>query len=133
MDNYYKVCPSILSLAPKGYQQVPSNCGCPAMISDGRIFTEYINSKRVDEYIKKLNGIARDDDFRMMLQKNGRKMLDNEWKYYRTNESCDPTFCVHNYSSRVSPATFPKEMDDYNKRYTGKSICEKFADYRLNP
>jgi len=133
MDNYYKICPSVLSLAPKGYQRIPSNCGCPAMLSDARIFTEYVNSKRVDEYIKNLNGIVRDDDFRMMLQKSGKRMLDNEWKYYRTNDSCDPKFCVHNYSSRVSPTTFPVEMNDYNNRYSGKSICENFSDYRLNP
>lgn len=132
MDNYYKICPVKISDQLPKFARVPSNCGCPAMMSDGKIYTEYRNAKRVDEYIKDLNGIDRDDEFRMMLQQNAQKMLNNEWNYLKNNNSCSSTICVHNYPTRVDQATFVEEMKNYNNRYGGVSKCSKLDDIRMN-
>ena len=35
-----------------------------------------------------MNGIVRDDDYRLFLQTNGNTLRDSEWLYLRQNYSC---------------------------------------------
>lgn len=116
MDNYFQTCP------PK--------------MSDGRLFTDYRTAVRREEYIKYVNKILRDDDYRMFLQQGAEKIMDNEWKFLKQNNSCFVNECVHNYPTRVIPEMFNQEKRNYdmlaNKSRNIKFECKNMNDYRLN-
>jgi hypothetical protein len=107
----------------------------PAVMSDGRTFTDYKSETRRNEYIKYTNDIRRDDDYRMFLQKNGKELMDKEFSSFKggDNEYRD---CVHNYPTRSLPHLFAAEMNDYNalsdpNHKVDPSKCTVFKDYRL--
>lgn len=104
---------------------------CPPKMEDGRFLQEFRSDTRVNEYIKYINKIYRDDDYRTFLQKNGDKILENEWKYLRNNNSCWENNCVHNYPTRVNPPWFVEERVKYDTRYVKSYPCEKHPDFRL--
>ena len=114
MDNYYATCP------PK--------------MSDGRHITDYTESTLKDEQIKHINGIIRDDEYRLFLQQNGATILDREWDYMKSNNSCWLNECVHTYPTSMYPGWFTEENSRYNalaepnrdQRYE----CKKQVDYR---
>lgn len=116
MDNYFK--------------------NCPPVMSDGRHFTDYKSDTRRNEYIKYINDVLRDDDYRMLLQCNGTKFMDKEWDYYTKKMSCWENTCVHNYPTRVLPQFFPQELQAFNDSMNPskpklKNTCPVFRDYRL--
>lgn len=115
MDNYFK--------------------NCPAVMSDGRVFTDYKTATRTNEYIKYINGIIRDDDYRMLLQQNGEKFLDADWKFQKQKMYCREVACVHKYPTRTLPQYFPLERRDYdalsNPKIQHVNTCPKYSDYRL--
>jgi hypothetical protein len=108
--------------------------GCPAKMSDARLFTDYRTPTRREEYIKYINGIVRDDDHRMFLQGNADVIMDKEWDYYRQNHSCWMSECIHTYPTRVYPPLFVEERIKYdnlsnpNRKVIYK--CTPKADYR---
>lgn len=108
--------------------------GCPAMMSDGRLFTDYRTSVRANEYVKYINNIERDDDYRFFLQSNAEQIMDNQWDYARKNKSSWINECVHNYPTRMHPPWFVEEKkaanDLLNPNRTTKYVCSKFDDYR---
>ena len=63
MDNYFK--------------------DCPAMMSDGRLFTDYRTDVRANEYIKYINSIDNNDKYRIFLQSNATNFMDNEWNVFK--------------------------------------------------
>jgi len=105
---------------------------CPPRMEDGRFIGEFRNDTRINEYIKYINNIHRDDDYRMYLQENASKILGNEWKYLRDNNSCWTNNCVHNYPTRMDPSKFGEELLKYNLRYVKKFPCEKQDDLRMS-
>ena len=116
MDNYYR--------------------NCPAKMDDARFLTNYKSASCNNEYIKYINGIVRDDDYRLFLQVNADKLLDSEWLYFKKNDSCWNNACVHNYPLRMDPRNFVQERDDANLLFTKKELpsslqCVRFADYRM--
>ena len=120
MDNYFKTCP-------------------PKVEDGGRFVSDYKTSTRRDEYIKFINGITRDDEYRLFLQKNGEVFMDREWEYYRLQNSCHPGDCVHIYPTRQSPIDMATERKVYdsrfskdNTKYAKMRVCTQYADYRLN-
>lgn len=115
MDNFYKTCP------PK--------------MSDGRHMTDYKESTLLDEQVKFVNGIVRDDEYRMLLQNNGSVILNKEWDYNKVHNSCWVNECVHNYPTYMNPKWFHQELSNYNQlanpKKTVKFVCKKNDDYRL--
>ncbi len=116
MDNYWK--------------------NCPPKMDDGRFTTNYKTDTCINEYIKYVNGITRDDDYRLFLQLNATKMMDSEWIYFRQNDSCWNNACVHNYPLRMDPRNFAKERQNANLLFKTNQLppdlqCQKFADYRM--
>ena len=113
---------------------------CPAK-TIGRDLGDYKTATRRNEYIKYVNGLVRDDQFRLFLQKNGNPILDREWKFYRKTQSCSPVNCVHNYPSRVGLRHMGQEMMAYDSIYnpiTNKALapmrrCIHYKDYRMYP
>lgn len=115
MDNYYS--------------------NCPAKGLDPRGLTNYKSSSVNDEYIKYNYGIYRNDDFRSFLQKNGANLIDAEWEYLKTTESCWNTACTHNYPLRMDPRKFVEERENTDKLFTQRALpdnfkCKYYADYR---
>lgn len=114
MDNFYKQC--------------------PPMMSDGRLFTDHRTNVRMNEYIKYINDINRDDDYRIFLQDNAENILDNQWEHERKNKSCWANECIHNYPTRMYPGFFKRERKAadsmFNPQRTEKYPCRKFSDYR---
>jgi hypothetical protein len=116
MDNYYK--------------------NCPPRMDDGRFTTNYKTSSTIEEYIKYVNGITRDDDYRLFLQLNATKMMDSEWMWFRKNDSCWNNACVHNYPLRMDPKDFEQERLKANMLFQTKQLpdnlkCPVYSDYRL--
>lgn len=109
---------------------------CPAKMSDGRIFTDYRSDTRKNEYIKYLNNITRDDDYRIFLQKNGKQIIENEFNYYKKKQSCNDMRCVHQYPTQVYAPWFVNERENYDfiSKYpnTKKFPCTPIKDNRLN-
>ncbi len=109
---------------------------CPPKMNDGRFTTNYKTDTCINEYIKYVNGITRDDDYRLFLQLNATKMMDSEWAYLRKNDSCWNNACVHKYPLRMDPRDFSQERLRANLLFQRKVLpddlkCERFADYRL--
>ena len=109
---------------------------CPPKMNDGRFTTNYKTATCINEYIKYVNGITRDDDYRLFLQLNATKMMDSEWAYLRKNDSCWNNACVHNYPLRMDPRDFAQERLKANLLFQKQTLpndlqCPKYADYRL--
>lgn len=117
MDNYYK--------------------NCPPRMDDGRFTTNYKSSSTINEYIKYMNGITRDDDYRLFLQINADRLMDSEWMYLRKNDSCWNNACVHHSPLRQDPRTFTQERKNANMLFEKKELpndfrCMDYADYRMS-
>lgn len=122
MDNYFQNCP-------------------PMMEDQGRHLSDFQTATRRNEYIKYINDIWRDDQYRLFLQLNGQEILDREWAWHRKHNSCWVNDCVHNYPTRQPPRQFFQEREAYDSIYnlqTNKQLepmrrCWKLDDFRLNP
>jgi hypothetical protein len=111
--------------------------GCPALMEDGRFLTDYRSATTREQYNKYRNGIVRDDDFRMFLQNNGTRLMDDAWKKNRTDNSCFPNDCIHMFPTRSTPGMLYDEMKIYNAVKTqrlAKPIpqCVTQPDYRAS-
>lgn len=88
---------------------------CPPMMEDGgRHLTDYQTDTRRNEYIKYINDIWRDDQYRLFLQLNGKKILDREWEYHKKHNSCWVNDLIHIYPTRQSPMSFMQERQAYD-------------------
>lgn len=124
MDNYFHVCP-------------------PMMEDQGRQLASFKSATRQNEYIKYINDIWRDDQYRYFLQSHGKEMMDREFNWHKKHDSCWVNACVHKYPTRQSPNDFVKERLAYDSIYDmrihkefaplRKCYRKKYEDYRLNP
>ena len=109
--------------------------GCPPKMSDGRLLTDYRTAVRRNEYVKFINNIIRDDEYRLFLQRNAEAIADNEWNYYRKNRSCWVNECIHNYPTRVYPPMFVEERLKYDSLSDPtrkiRFQCPPKSDYRM--
>lgn len=112
---------------------------CPPKMADGRHFQDFKTATRRNEYIKYMNGIVRDDDYRLMLQKNSNDILRRTVDFHNANTRCYPSGCVHNYGTRTTPSEFVKEMDMYNalndprrQQLSNELQCKKRSDYKMS-
>lgn len=64
-------------------------CGCPAQMSDKRLFTNYLENIRLNQMIKHNYGIYNNHDYRLWLQKNGAKIMMNELRFNDIHKKCD--------------------------------------------
>ena len=61
---------------------------CPAFMDDSRLFTNYLPNSKLNTYITKINNITNNDEYRIFLQKNASKIMDNEKKFIEDNKKC---------------------------------------------
>lgn len=71
-------------------------CKCPALMDDSRLFTNYLPNSKLNTYVSKINNITNNDQYRIFLQKNASKIMENEKKFIEDNKKCnfsiiDPT------------------------------------------
>jgi hypothetical protein len=108
---------------------------CPPKMEDARHLTDYRTSTRREEYIKYVNNVVRNDDYRMFLQQNASTIMDSEFAYHKSTGSCNTNECVHNYPTRVFPPWFVEERIKYdslqNPNRTQVYKCSDKKDYRL--
>ena len=64
-------------------------CKCPAQMSDGRLYTNYMSATRLNEYVKNLNKITNHHEYRNFLQVNGDKIMNNEKTFIKNKKQCD--------------------------------------------
>lgn len=61
---------------------------CPAFMDDSRLFTNYLPNSKLNTYVSKINNITNNDQYRIFLQKNASKIMDNEKKFIEDNKKC---------------------------------------------
>jgi hypothetical protein len=113
--------------------------GCPARMEDGQYLTDYRQADTREQYIKSINGIVRQDDYRIFLQQNAEKIMDAEWQIMRKLNSCATNACIHNYPTVVNPGQLNEEINIYNAVRTHRidpsnssyPKCKKYQDYRI--
>jgi len=113
--------------------------GCPPKMSDQRHLSDFRSSTRRDEYIKYINDIYRDDQYRLFLQSNGAEIMNKEWQFNKQFNSCWDNDCVHKYPTRINNEQAAQEMLIYNSIHNPNTHvplsplrkCNKFIDYRL--
>ena len=113
--------------------------GCPPKMSDARFLTDYRTANTRNQYIKSINGLVRDDDYRLFLQQNTNQIMDNEWKFMKDANSCATSTCLHQCPTRVTNGSNYEELRTYDAVKSGKlkptdknyPTCKKFQDYRM--
>tara|TARA_B100001248_G_scaffold257161_1_gene239232 strand:- start:1334 stop:1588 length:255 start_codon:yes stop_codon:yes gene_type:complete len=61
---------------------------CPAFMDDSRLFTNYLPNSKLNTYVTKINNITNNDQYRIFLQKNASKIMENEKKFNEDNKKC---------------------------------------------
>lgn len=110
MDNFYHQCP-------------------PKMSDQGRHLTDFRSTTVRDEYLKSQAGIYRDDDFRLHLQQNATKMMNNAHNYHLTDNRCWVNDCVHKYPTRCNIITLAHEKKVYDS-LTDLNTKKELSPYR---
>lgn len=72
-------------------------CGCPAQMSDKRLFTNYLENIRLNQMIKQNNGIYNNHDYRLWLQKNALTLMKNELSFNEHHKKCNFTRICNKY------------------------------------
>lgn len=113
---------------------------CSAKMEDGRFLSDFRTSNTREQYIKTMNGIVSESDYRMFLQHNADQIMDKEWDFLRTNLSCQTKCCVHQLPTRSTQSSLYDEIALYNAvksekiKITDKGypVCHKLEDYRMS-
>lgn len=113
--------------------------GCPPKMSDQRHLSDFRSSTRRNEYIKFINDIYRDDQYRLFLQSNGSEIMNKEWQFNKQFNSCWDNDCVHKYPTRTTNEQAAQELMLYNSIHNASTNvplaplrkCGKFVDYRM--
>ncbi len=113
--------------------------GCPAKMADARFLTDYRQSTTREQYIKTINNFSRDEDYRQFLQQNADQILDKEWDYLKSKNTCSVQVCIHSLPTQATHGSNNTELKLYNNVRTGKlkqnddgyPTCPNFPDYRI--
>jgi hypothetical protein len=109
---------------------------CPPIMNDNRMFTDWTTSAKREQFIKYINNIRDEHQYRLFLQSNATQFMNNQWDKLKRESSCFVNNCVHTHSTRVTPGMFSNEKQAYNQMLLNHTPsptkCEKFADYKLN-
>ena len=62
---------------------------CPALMNDSRLLTNYLPNSKLNTYVSKINNLTNNDQYRIFLQKNASKIMENEKKFIENNKKCN--------------------------------------------
>lgn len=117
--------------------RVPDNFypECPAVMNDGRQFTDWRSATVREQYVKNLNKFSRDDELRTFYQQNGSDLMDATWGFLKQSAYCFPNKCVHYNPTRSTNELDRMELVNYNNIGAGISKqpvgnCRVYKDYR---
>lgn len=85
------------------------NHDCPALMSDGRIATDYRQSCTINNLIQSQNGIMNAYDYKLYMQRNGEAIQRLEREFFQNKNSC--TSCGGYYQAD------PSNLNDYWAQY----------------
>jgi len=113
MDNYFKEC--------------------PAMMSDGRLFTDYRSSQVREELFREQHCLKSENQARAYRIDNGEQLLDNEWLSLKTKNDCHPRKkCFHKAPmTRTTSLYNNAEILAYNSVIPAPQCDFYCNDYRL--
>jgi len=63
--------------------------GCPPLMSDGRFLTNHVRFNVVDQFIRNMNELPNNHEYRHFLQKNGDEILNKERQVLTKNNTCE--------------------------------------------
>ena len=108
--------------------------GCPPMMDDGRLFTDYRSSQVREELFRHKNCVISENEARTLRIENGDKIMDSEWEYLRNTRSCfNNKKCFHkNLSTRVTSAYNNAELLAYNGELPAPRCELDCHDYRIS-
>jgi len=104
-------------------------CNCPAMLDDqGRLFTNYKISRDINVDIMKANNINNAHEYRMYLQNNANKLMNNEINRLENSR------CKNNNNDRFSVIDYANTnlYIPFENVYNGPLDTEKNYDYIRN-
>lgn len=108
---------------------------CPAVM-DYSSFTDYRDATRREQYIRSINGVTNDYDYKRLLQQNATKIMNAEWAFMKMNYGCSANECIHTSPTSPPSGDFNVEMARYNKvRVNGDRAaaqCKPVIDYRTS-
>jgi hypothetical protein len=115
-DNFYQECPAVMNYAS---------------------FTDYRANHRREQYIRTINNIKTDYEYKDFLQGKANKIMTSEWGYLKNNFTCQPNLCVFNSETSPPPGSFNLELKTYNDSRMANNdnsnlVCKKLEDYRLS-
>lgn len=79
---------------------------CPPLMSDARMFTNYMPNKQFNDYVKMVNNIDSNIEYKNFLQSNGQEILKQQinfnLKNFTCNEMIEPTVTIEPLNSNVN-------------------------------
>jgi len=107
--------------------------GCPPMMNDGRLFTDYRSSQVREELYRYNNCVRSENEARTLRIENANQQMDEEWEYLRDTRSCFPRKnCFHRHpSTRVTTNYNTAELLAYNGEIKPTKCGTDCSDYRL--
>ena len=87
--------------------------GCPALMSDARFTTQYMDSDVLNQKIRNLNKIKTSHEFRAFLQKNASTIMNNERKFLQKEYMCGVHGkCVNDVPEKTAETAEEPEQKD---------------------
>lgn len=107
--------------------------GCPPMMEDGRLFTDYRSSQVREEVFRHKHCVISENEARTLRIENAEAIMDEEWEHLRNTRSCFPKKnCYHkNPRTLVSTAYNNAEILAYNGVLDSPLCDAECHDYRL--
>jgi len=84
-------CPAKIKISKFRYMNndnLFSQQGCPAKMEDGRFISNFENARRINTNLRRQLNFKDSYDYRLYLQSNGEKIMDEEYSNLRKNYSC---------------------------------------------
>lgn len=107
--------------------------GCPPMMDDGRLFTDYRSSAVREEIFRYKNCITSENEARTLRINTADEIMDEEWDNMRKTKSCfTQKKCYHTHpTSRVTTFYNNAEILAYNGKLPAPPCEPDCHDYRL--
>jgi hypothetical protein len=107
--------------------------GCPPMMDDGRLFTDYRSPQVREELFRYRNCVLSENDARTLRIDNAEDIMDKEWNHTRDTKSCFPRKqCFHKHpTTRVTTTYNNAEILAYNGELPPPKCDLSCHDYRM--